>query len=748
MTTQLDTAGPGIEDYRSSLYEVEVEGTPVYVYSRERNEHWLAGPTSVERSLAKWGADEPVEVQIALASAAPITSITVYPEDVVTPVIAGGVATFTVPPTTDLVCEINGDRSNTLMLFARPLKSSVPATRTDWTDLALDVASIDYGADTITFSAVHGLGDGDFVVFQEDAGAVEADELTDIGITPKARYAVVVVNTTTISLQTELGENVDLVDAGSSLLLSAHKCSYADTSSALYFPAGVHVIGRSFAAASNVTIYLDRGAVVIGGLSFRGSIDGVTVRGPGMFTGEMATFEAILSESFDTRATYAIFDGYGRSYATNTVAEVTVLLTPFYVSTGGVCSFEGTQFVSPWTPNTDGLIVSANNSTDKLARAVNCFSFVGDDNLHVQYAAINRTCTGLFLVNTQGAAILAGYHPQATRASGITTTVQDVDILTYADQLNDNVGGVIKGWLDGWSYELNHGYFDFELTDIRVHGPVGIRLFDLRNRAYPWGSDVRQQRGQLAFWTITRLTCTEVPDEVSLIQGLDTTSTPHDITFDTVTIGGTLLTDANYGEFIVTNAFVYNLVFEAEVVLPPSTDPAFVVEDGTGLTNANTYCSIATADEYFLAYGAPIAWTGSTDAQKKTALRQATEYLEDVYGGRWRGSVVSSEQALSWPRSGVYDHRGLLISSTDLPTRLVHACCLLALELRGGTDLRPNVDPGEGHVGASSITVGPVSLSDTYTGSSSTQPEFTAVRQKLYGLLKSTSGGAMVGLTR
>lgn len=77
---------------------------------------------------------------------------------------------------------------------------------------------------------------------------------------------------------------------------------------------------------------------------------------------------------------------------------------------------------------------------------------------------------------------------------------------------------------------------------------------------------------------------------------------------------------------------------------------AFVVEDGTGLADANSYASAAEADAYFLDRG-NAAWTGA-NAVKESALIQATDYIETRFWGKFVGSQLTETQALSWPRTG------------------------------------------------------------------------------------------------
>lgn len=93
---------------------------------------------------------------------------------------------------------------------------------------------------------------------------------------------------------------------------------------------------------------------------------------------------------------------------------------------------------------------------------------------------------------------------------------------------------------------------------------------------------------------------------------------------------------------------------------------AFVVEDGTGKNNANSYASVADADAYF-ADRAVGAWAGD-ESVKQAALIKATDYLDARFGARFIGEKASAEQALEWPRAGA----GFLDS--EVPVKLERAC--------------------------------------------------------------------------
>lgn len=77
---------------------------------------------------------------------------------------------------------------------------------------------------------------------------------------------------------------------------------------------------------------------------------------------------------------------------------------------------------------------------------------------------------------------------------------------------------------------------------------------------------------------------------------------------------------------------------------------AFVVEDGTGLSNSNSLCSVTFADTYF-ADREVSAWAALTTEKKQAALISATDYLGMVFEARMQGERGTSTQALCFPRT-------------------------------------------------------------------------------------------------
>lgn len=113
----------------------------------------------------------------------------------------------------------------------------------------------------------------------------------------------------------------------------------------------------------------------------------------------------------------------------------------------------------------------------------------------------------------------------------------------------------------------------------------------------------------------------------------------------------------------------------------------FIVEDGTIVLNANSYASLADADNFLIADAKTYAvWTGlADDTAREMQLVMATSYLDDNY--QWFGHKTGpgltppEDQVLKWPRRGMVDCEGTCISDSVIPRELKKACVLLAVWL-------------------------------------------------------------------
>lgn len=110
-----------------------------------------------------------------------------------------------------------------------------------------------------------------------------------------------------------------------------------------------------------------------------------------------------------------------------------------------------------------------------------------------------------------------------------------------------------------------------------------------------------------------------------------------------------------------------------------------IVENGSIVAGANSYASVAEADAYFLAR-ANQEWALLTNAEKESALILGTDYLEATYSQAWLGEIVSPDQSLSWPRTGVRIN-GFYVASDSVPLRVKQATYEMAFRASSGDPL-------------------------------------------------------------
>lgn len=153
---------------------------------------------------------------------------------------------------------------------------------------------------------------------------------------------------------------------------------------------------------------------------------------------------------------------------------------------------------------------------------------------------------------------------------------------------------------------------------------------------------------------------------------------------------------------------------------------ALVVEDGSGLPDAEAYCSAADADEFHATRG-NAAWAARSTEAKEQALRRATDDMLQQYSGRWKGERISASQALDWPRDGVVID-GFELRSDEVPAAVVRACAELALRALSGA-LTPDEGPG-----VKSKTVGPIEI--VYQDGARDEKRYLAVENLLRPYLR------------
>jgi hypothetical protein len=169
---------------------------------------------------------------------------------------------------------------------------------------------------------------------------------------------------------------------------------------------------------------------------------------------------------------------------------------------------------------------------------------------------------------------------------------------------------------------------------------------------------------------------------------------------------------------------------------------ALVVEDGTMVSGAESYCTTAYADTYHANRG-NTAWDSLDDDVKEASLRKATDYMVGRYRAAWAGVKKSVSQSLDWPRDIVPVLDGptnftQYYENTIVPTEVKNACASLALRAATAA-LVPDQERA-----VLSEQVGPIST--TYDPNSSRQTKYVEIDDMLSPYLKNR--GRAVPLVR
>lgn len=107
---------------------------------------------------------------------------------------------------------------------------------------------------------------------------------------------------------------------------------------------------------------------------------------------------------------------------------------------------------------------------------------------------------------------------------------------------------------------------------------------------------------------------------------------------------------------------------------------SLVVEDGTGVTTANSYLTATEADEILCVNPVAYAvWTALDSTQRDAYLVWASDYI-DCYV-HWYGKKTFPSSGLRWPRTGVCTIDSIEIPANVIPQKLKNAVANLAIFL-------------------------------------------------------------------
>ena len=164
-----------------------------------------------------------------------------------------------------------------------------------------------------------------------------------------------------------------------------------------------------------------------------------------------------------------------------------------------------------------------------------------------------------------------------------------------------------------------------------------------------------------------------------------------------------------------------------------------IVENGTGIADANSYITLEEANAYHILYN-NLDWAGS-DEELEQALILGTRSVDLLYGPKFMSYKRLSISPLLFPRYSFYDNNFQLIDQTTIPKCLKYAVCQLALMQLLGEDILP-VQSADSNIKLGRIKIGEIEIENEYQSNkkiSETFPGFNQIDLLLQPILKKKS---------
>ena len=162
---------------------------------------------------------------------------------------------------------------------------------------------------------------------------------------------------------------------------------------------------------------------------------------------------------------------------------------------------------------------------------------------------------------------------------------------------------------------------------------------------------------------------------------------------------------------------------------------AIVVEDGTGVANANSY--ITLADALTLADNMGIPTPDMTESDLIQGMSEVHKYAD-----QFKGTRTHEDQSVlaDWPRTGAYRY-GVLVDSDSIPGEVPVAQVVAAVSIHGGTEIFGTSD---GRKVASEAVDGAVEVSYFEGGSLGDQTTIKQTQSILKPLMNQTAGVELI----
>ena len=111
------------------------------------------------------------------------------------------------------------------------------------------------------------------------------------------------------------------------------------------------------------------------------------------------------------------------------------------------------------------------------------------------------------------------------------------------------------------------------------------------------------------------------------------------------------------------------------------------IEDGTGVVDSNSYVSVSELNMYYLVRGVDLSEYDTT--RREGSLIVASKYLDTTYN--FKGSILKTEQAMSFPRTNIYDKEQ---RPKPFPQEIKDSVCELAYRFLKQGSLDKDINKG------------------------------------------------------
>lgn len=138
-----------------------------------------------------------------------------------------------------------------------------------------------------------------------------------------------------------------------------------------------------------------------------------------------------------------------------------------------------------------------------------------------------------------------------------------------------------------------------------------------------------------------------------------------------------------------------------------------IVENGTGVQDANSYCDLPTAAAANAKLG-NTAWATLAADVQSSFLIQATATLDRTYGNDYLSTAKFKDSPLLWPRFQFMDNNTRQVDSETIPPSLQEATAVLAFMLQQGTVDQYPVYNNDNLVHNASMSVGTIKTDTAY----------------------------------